>query len=107
MFSSNLYVPFAGHQTRVALPIKMTDTYVYASIYEYSMLVKWEQSRSARKGTSKHNWYKNICRFLHVIFKGKNSWLFSNVFWFRTYCSRSWEQVVQILQRAEYQFPIF
>ena len=24
MFSSNLYVPFAGHQTRVALPIKTT-----------------------------------------------------------------------------------
>ena len=26
MFSSNLYVPFAGHQTRVALPINMTNS---------------------------------------------------------------------------------
>ena len=26
MFSNNLYVPFAGHQTRVALPINMTNT---------------------------------------------------------------------------------
>ena len=26
MFSSNFYVPFAGHQTRVALPIKMTNS---------------------------------------------------------------------------------
>ena len=28
MFSSNLYVLFAGHQTRVALPIKMTNVYL-------------------------------------------------------------------------------